>query len=47
MFLFGFWLRNGPSIKEELEDATGGMEGKGRRGRGHPKCVEVRTGGGG
>ena len=34
MFLFVFWLRNRPSIKY-----VRGMEG------GHPKCVQVRTGG--
>ena len=38
MFLFVFVLRIGHPLSKY---ATGGM------GRGHPKCVQVRTGGGG
>ena len=37
MFLFVFWLRNTPSIKYTRSWGNGG---------GHPKCVQVRTGGG-
>ena len=37
IFLFVFWLRNRPSIKYVRDRGNGG---------GHPKCVQVRTGGG-